>query len=54
MVRCNYLRLIEGYIRFAQGGDIMELAFFFGALVSLAVSAYLRGYDSRDGRRELW
>ena len=32
----------------------MDLALFLGALVGLAVSAYFRGHDSRDGRRELW
>ncbi len=32
----------------------MDLILIFGGLVVLAVAAHFRGYDSRDGRRELW
>jgi hypothetical protein len=32
----------------------MDLFVVFGSLIALVVLAYFFGYDSRDGRRELW
>ena len=35
-------------------GDAVDILLVLGAFLLLALAGYLRGHNSRDGRREAW